>query len=217
MITMSTTSITSRDPKGLQAVRMFEAAYDKAKLDDQRAQWLNEHPEFASRLRLVIDELSEPNPSTKWPPVNEWFELEVDNTADPMNVLFTAGLDTRGWKFIGPKYKYKKILRVKLIEFDVVNVENLEVARRLAKIKGYRLLEGQGRDPFKKKFPRSRSDNIIVFGGNEWKAPGGAILPPDDWYRRVVTLRSYDYHPMLQSNHDFETGHYLWAVVEEGA
>lgn len=36
------TLITSRDPKGLHAVGLFEAAYNKSKLDDARAQRLNE-------------------------------------------------------------------------------------------------------------------------------------------------------------------------------
>ena len=39
---MSTILITSRDPKGLHATGLFEAVYNKAKLDDVRAQRLNE-------------------------------------------------------------------------------------------------------------------------------------------------------------------------------
>jgi len=38
----TTTLITSRDPKGRHAVQLFEAAYNKSKLDDVRAQRLNE-------------------------------------------------------------------------------------------------------------------------------------------------------------------------------
>ncbi len=39
---MSKTLITSRDPKGLQAVHLFEGAYNKAELDDESAQRINE-------------------------------------------------------------------------------------------------------------------------------------------------------------------------------
>ncbi|MDD5032980.1 MAG: hypothetical protein PHC85_02615 [Candidatus Pacebacteria bacterium] len=41
-MTMSQTLITSRDPKGLHATGLFEAVYNKSKLDDARAQRLNE-------------------------------------------------------------------------------------------------------------------------------------------------------------------------------
>lgn len=51
---MSTTLITSRDPKGLQAVSIFEAAYNKAKLDDDSAQLLNER---GDELKAGISEL----------------------------------------------------------------------------------------------------------------------------------------------------------------
>src|ERR1043166_9456067 len=54
MMTMSTTLITSRDPKGLQAVSIFEAAYNKAKLDDDSAQLLNER---GDELKAGVSEL----------------------------------------------------------------------------------------------------------------------------------------------------------------
>jgi len=50
--------ITSRDPKGLHAVGLFEAAYNKAKLDDARAQRLNERGgEFQDGIAKLIEEL----------------------------------------------------------------------------------------------------------------------------------------------------------------
>ena len=53
------TLITSRDPKGLHAVGLFEAAYNKAKLDDGRAQRLNERGgEFQDGIAKLIRELS---------------------------------------------------------------------------------------------------------------------------------------------------------------
>ncbi len=56
---MSTTLITSRDPKGLHAVGIFEAAYNKAHLDDERAQRLNENGgELSAGLKELIERLS---------------------------------------------------------------------------------------------------------------------------------------------------------------
>ena len=56
-MTMSTTLITSRDPKGLQATSIFEAAYNQANLDDPRAQRLNENGGElkAGILKLIAD------------------------------------------------------------------------------------------------------------------------------------------------------------------
>ena len=60
---MSTsTLITSRDPKGLHAVSLFEASYNKSGLNDARAQMLNEHGgEFQDGIQKLIRELTTPN------------------------------------------------------------------------------------------------------------------------------------------------------------
>jgi len=51
--------ITSRDSKGLHAVGLFEAVYNKAKLDDACAQRLNEHGgELQDGIAKLIDELT---------------------------------------------------------------------------------------------------------------------------------------------------------------
>ena len=51
--------ITSRDPKGLHAVGLFEAIYNKAKLDDARAQRLNERGgELQDGIAKLIEELT---------------------------------------------------------------------------------------------------------------------------------------------------------------
>lgn len=64
-MTMGTTLITSRDPKGLQAVSLFEAVYNKAKLDDSRAQRLNERGgEFQNGILKLINELTTSNQFT---------------------------------------------------------------------------------------------------------------------------------------------------------
>src|SRR3989338_387813 len=58
-MTMSQTLITSRDPKGLHATGLFEAVYNKSKLDDARAQRLNERGgELQDGIAKLIAELS---------------------------------------------------------------------------------------------------------------------------------------------------------------
>lgn len=59
---MSQTLITSRDPKGLHAVGLFEAVYNKSKLDETRAQRLNERGgELQDGIAKLIAELSVSN------------------------------------------------------------------------------------------------------------------------------------------------------------
>src|SRR3989338_9381026 len=53
------TLITSRDPKGLHAVGLFEAVYNKSKLDEARAHRLNERGgELQDGIAKLIAELS---------------------------------------------------------------------------------------------------------------------------------------------------------------
>lgn len=67
----TTALITSRDTKGQQAVRLFEAAYDKAKLNEDRAQRLNESADFTAGLRKLIEECSL---------TNQFADEEVEST-----------------------------------------------------------------------------------------------------------------------------------------
>lgn len=54
--------ITSRDPKGIHATGLFEAVYNKAKLDEVRAQRLNENGgEFQEGILELINRLSVSN------------------------------------------------------------------------------------------------------------------------------------------------------------
>src|SRR3989344_1393255 len=58
-MTMSQTLITSRDPKGLHAVGLFEVVYNKPKHDEARAQRLNERGgELQYGIAKLIAELS---------------------------------------------------------------------------------------------------------------------------------------------------------------
>ena len=58
---MSQTLITSTDPKGIRATALFHAKYNKARLDDDRAQRLNESAEFWSGIEQLIEQCSQPN------------------------------------------------------------------------------------------------------------------------------------------------------------
>ena len=59
---MSETLITSRDPKGLHAIGLFEAVYNKSKLDEACAQRLNERGgELQDGIAKLIAELSVSN------------------------------------------------------------------------------------------------------------------------------------------------------------
>jgi hypothetical protein len=57
--TLSTLKVTSNDTKGRKATDLFRAAYDKAGLSEERAQRLNENPEFPARLLQLIEEESD--------------------------------------------------------------------------------------------------------------------------------------------------------------
>lgn len=63
MMAMSTQAlITSRDPKGLHAVGLFETACNQSKLDDARAQRLNERGgELQNGIVKLIAELTTSN------------------------------------------------------------------------------------------------------------------------------------------------------------
>lgn len=69
---MQSALITSRDPKGLQAVSIFEAAYNKARLDDDSAQLLNER---GDELKAGVSELI-----AKLSITNQFADEEVEST-----------------------------------------------------------------------------------------------------------------------------------------
>lgn len=79
---LTKTLITSRDPKGTHAVRLFEAAYDKLKLEENQAQMLNERGgEFQHEIKKIIQKLIEPIPKYSYPenympkPIEEQIEI----------------------------------------------------------------------------------------------------------------------------------------------
>ena len=157
----------------------------------------------------TVVRLATPKPIIQHPPIDEWFDLEIDNTIDPMEVVTTAGHIAKDWEFLGPPFQGKSIRPVKLVGLGYV--ANLEAARIAAKVKGYRLLEGQAREPFKVKFPR-HNGRPIVFGGNEWQNP---YSHRSVTYLRHVGRRSWN-ASFSWSDSGFIVS-WLWAVVSQDA
>lgn len=66
MKTLNTSALVTADSrKGQTAVQLFRAQYNKAGLDDERAQRLNEHPDFATYLADGIRRFSAKAPDYK--------------------------------------------------------------------------------------------------------------------------------------------------------
>lgn len=141
------------------------------------------------------------------PADDEWFELEVDDDVDPMSVVTTAGYNADGWKYLGPKLSGKRTLRAKIVRLGYVR--NLEEARKKADKLGFRLVEGQAREPFKARFPKpDDGKGPVVFGGSEWRRPHG--------HAGVAYLRGFRDgwgSGFYWSGRDFLGDRYRWLVV----
>lgn len=139
---------------------------------------------FIADIREVFEKRR--NRMATVPADDEWFELEVDNDINLMEVVRAAGYDPKNWKYLGPKLSGKYKCRAKLIRLGYVR--NLEEAREKADKMGHRPLEGQAREPFKKKYPKPDGKGPVVFGGSGWQGPDGdanvACLHDfkDEWY-----------------------------------
>ncbi|MDP3901622.1 MAG: hypothetical protein Q8Q37_01430, partial [bacterium] len=89
--------ITSRDPKGLHAVGLFEAAYNKSKLDEARAQRLNERGgELQDGIAKLIAELTAELTDITPPQGGRTYDLSVtvDESRNWREAINTAGPDT---------------------------------------------------------------------------------------------------------------------------
>ncbi|MEK7542315.1 MAG: hypothetical protein AAB524_01285 [Patescibacteria group bacterium] len=162
-----------------------------------------------------------------------WFELEVDNDIDPLEIVTLPQYEIDGskypkyltaleilrsasrWSYIGPKFEGKKICRVKFVSLGYVETVK-EAERKVVKM-GYRLLEGQALKSFIKKFPKpdERIHPIprpIIFGGSEWKDPEGEARVP-----YLMPLDSYDgWDPyFVCSNFVFAFPYWRWLIVSE--
>ena len=60
-LTTSAATVTQRDSRGSKFMQNVGACYDKARLDKDRAQFLNEQPAFIGRLAALIEECSRPD------------------------------------------------------------------------------------------------------------------------------------------------------------
>jgi len=69
---LSPSIATADSPKGLKATEVFQAQYNKARLGDEEAQTLNEHPGFAAYLAAGIRQFS-----AKGPVFPVYVEIEV--------------------------------------------------------------------------------------------------------------------------------------------
>lgn len=101
------------------------------------------------------------------PADDEWFELEVDNDQDPMDVVTSAGFDKKSWTYLGPVFSGTQTYLAKLVRLGLVR--NLADARERAAKLGLRLLEGQAREAFKTKYSvpdgKGGSFSVVPSGG----------------------------------------------------
>ena len=98
------------------------------------------------------------------------FTLKVNNNIDPMEVVTSAGYRSDDLEYLGPKLEGEQTYQAELVHLGYVR--NLDEAREKAEKMGYRLVEGQAREPFKAKFPKPDGGGPVVFGGSEWRDPG---------------------------------------------
>jgi hypothetical protein len=124
------------------------------------------------------------------PADDEWFNLTVNDDINPMDVVISAGYNADGWKYLGPELSGTRTLRVKLTRLGYAR--NLREAEEKADKLGYRLVEGQAREPFKAKFPKPDGKGSVIFGGSEWQDPdGGADVAylnvfEDEWHSHFL-------------------------------
>ena len=107
---MPSALITSRDPKGLQAVNVFEAAYNKANLDDGAAQLLNERgdqlktgiAELIARLSVKLTAGLVINLGDGWSfTIEEVLDLAVDYALTPAEISKRSNLGDNDWEYVG--------------------------------------------------------------------------------------------------------------------
>ena len=141
------------------------------------------------------------------PADDEWFELEVDNDKDLLEVVASAGYNPKGWKYLGPEFTGKKTYRGKLVRLGYV--PNLAEPRDKVDKMGYRLVEGQARESFRAKFPKPDGKGSIAFGGSEWRASDGPPRVPC-----LIVFGDKWGSSFFWSNLDFND-HWRWLVVDK--
>ena len=145
------------------------------------------------------------------PAVGEEFELMVNNNINPMKVVTSAGIDKKGWNYLGPNLTGKVLYRVSFVRLG--KVKNLAEAKGKADELGFRLLEGQARKPFEKKYPRLRGRERVIFGGSEWQSWQGGRN-----YNCVAALcrdNVNEWLPIFPWSEDPFDEYCYWAVVHK--
>lgn len=99
------------------------------------------------------------------------FELTLETTIDPMEMLRSDGYDPRKWKFIGSQV-VPQTRRFKLIR--VGYCANLDKVREKLATHGF-IPEGQWREAFKKAFPTNDGKGPIGFADPSWVFPFGDV------------------------------------------
>ena len=128
--------VTADSPKGLRALETFRAQYNKAQLDDEGAQLLNEHKDFAAYLAEGIRKFS-----TKGSVFPVYLEIETGSKSrdELLKELKAAKVEASKYaKDIMSKDAWKpgekqvvKFARVKVSELGFTNPNKLPTTREI--------------------------------------------------------------------------------------
>lgn len=106
---MSTTLITSNDPKGLQFVNLCASAYNKAQLDEERAQRLNERGgELQDAILETINRLA-------------WASVSQERAREIMGRSFLGAAEVE--KYFGVAFLSKQLRALARIPFSEATLE----------------------------------------------------------------------------------------------
>lgn len=144
-------------------------------------------------------------PASSVPKVNTWFEVKIDGTADPAEIIRGAGCDPRRWRYLSPPNVPKGPCATMLTRFGWI--PNLIAGRQNAyQLGGYKLLEAQAVRSFVEKYPRPDREGPIVFGGS--------ILVPMHEDPRVICLTELNgrWDMYLAWATESFGGEYRWAL-----
>lgn len=143
---LSTSFTTADSPKGQKAVEIFRAQYNKAGLDEEGAQLLNEHAGFAAYLAAGLRQFSQ-----KGPVFPVYLEIEVGGKSkdELLSEIEASGMFASDWtKYIMNKDAWKpgekettKFARVKVSDLGFTkNTTTAEIWARIKEL-GHSLCE----------------------------------------------------------------------------
>jgi hypothetical protein len=103
---------------------------------------------------------------------DEGFELAIDgNAVDPIGMVRRTYSDWKDWIFTGPRVVGKRTARFKFLRAQRNCVPYDYTLRAGLAMRGFKLAEGQWREPFLEKFPNCDGKGTISFVGSEWSTP----------------------------------------------